>query len=96
MRDWRRRQSHGNAWRWRKRHRRHAAAYIADNSLTLSGLQWTEGEEGKQSLALTEEQWGLVNRLDLNLFYDDGTGYVDMGLDNLYEFSGEGELIAEG
>ncbi|MDQ0151428.1 hypothetical protein J2S20_000102 [Moryella indoligenes] len=37
-----------------------------------------------------------MNRLDLNPFYDDGTGYVDMGLDNLYEFSGEGELIAEG
>ena len=28
--------------------------------------------------------------LELNLFYDDGEGYIDLGLDNTFDFDGEG------
>ena len=44
-------------------------------------------------LRLSEEQWGLVQTLELNLFYDDGEGYIDLGLDNVYEFDDEGGLL---
>ena len=31
----------------------------------------------------------------LNLFYDDGEGYVDLGLDNLFDFDDNGNLIPD-
>ena len=31
-------------------------------------------------------RWAMVHDLELNVFYDDGEGYIDLGLDNVYEF----------
>ena len=44
-------------------------------------------------IALSEDQWSLVNAIDVNMFYDDGEGYVDLGLDNVFEFNDAGELL---
>ena len=44
---------------------------------------------------LPETQWELVHDLDLNMFYDDGEGYIDMGLDNIFEIDDEGNLVAD-
>ena len=63
--------------------------YIAENSLDGSLLQWNNG-----AITLPEEQWQLVQTLYANMFYDDGTGYIDLGLDNVYEFDEEGNLLA--
>jgi len=54
---------------------------------------WSAGGDGVPVLRLSEEQWGLVQSLELNLFYDDGEGYIDMGLDNVFEFDEEGGLL---
>ena len=70
-----------------------AADYIALNSFDPSKLTWTE-KDGKYTLSLTEEQWSMVHLLDLNMFYDDGAGYVDMGLDNVFSFE-DGKLVAD-
>ncbi|MWM67934.1 hypothetical protein, partial [Escherichia coli] len=35
-----------------------------------------------------------VKDLSLNMFYDDGEGYIDLGLDNTLEFDPDGNLIA--
>ena len=35
-----------------------------------------------------------MNSIDLNLFYDDGSGYIDLGLDNMYSFE-DGKLLAD-
>ena len=35
-----------------------------------------------------------MESLDLNLFVDDGSGYVDMGYDNVYRFDDAGNLLA--
>ena len=69
--------------------------YISDNHLDTSALYWTENSDGKAVMALSEQQWGLVQSLDLNLFYDDGEGYIDLGLDNIYSFDENGNLIAD-
>ena len=63
--------------------------YFAENSFDGSLLQWNEGV-----ISLPEEQWELVQTLHANMFYDDGTGYIDLGLDNVYEFDEEGNLLA--
>ena len=69
-------------------------SYIADNSFDASKLEWTENSAGEQVIALPEEQWDLITGLDMNLFYDDGEGYVDLGLDNVFNFDEEGNLLA--
>lgn len=69
------------------------AGFLSENRFPDQALMWQEGEDGVPVLRLTEEQWGLVHTLELNLFYDDGGGYIDLGLDNVFEFDGEGGLL---
>ncbi|MBO4876821.1 MAG: peptidase C11 [Ruminococcus sp.] len=71
-----------------------AADYLAMNYFDASKLVWTkDGDQYK--MTLPENQWSLVHSLDLNMFYDDGTGYIDLGLDNIYTFDDDGNLIAD-
>ncbi len=70
-------------------------AYVQNNRLDGSSLLWTMGDDGRRKLVLSEEQWSLIHDLDLNVFYDDGEGYIDLGLDNVFEFDGDGALIGE-
>ena len=70
------------------------AAYIAANRFDPSKLVWTE-HDGHQKIVLEQDQWDLVQDLDLNMFYDDGEGYVDLGLDNVFDFDDYGQLIGD-
>ena len=69
------------------------AAYIADNYFDASLLSWS-AEDGTYYIPIDAEQWTLINCLDLAMYYDDGTGYVDLGLDNVFEIDEKGNLIA--
>ncbi len=71
------------------------AKYLADNYFDATKLVWTENSKGQKVLKLSEEQWKLVHGLVLNMFYDDGEGYIDLGMDNVFEFDSEGNLIGE-
>jgi len=71
-----------------------SGAYLAENRFDPSALVWTE-KEGQTVLSLSEEQWDLVQDVELNVFVDDGTGYIDLGLDNVLEFTGAGDLLGE-
>ena len=69
------------------------ARYLAATHFDPAALVW-QSKRGSQVIRLPEEQWELVEDLDLNLFYDDGEGYIDLGLDNVFEFDGDGDLLA--
>ncbi len=69
------------------------ADYLSMNYFDPGKLVW-DNDDGKFTMELSESQWELVHGLDLNMFYDDGTGYVDLGLDNVYSFE-DGALVAE-
>ena len=69
------------------------AEYISANYFDPSALVW-QNSDGKYSIELAPDQWSLVHSTDMNMFYDDGTGYVDLGLDNLFSIEGE-KLIAD-
>ncbi len=71
-----------------------AINYITDNQFDSSLLKWTK-EDSVNVISLPEEQWSMVNALDLNVFYDDGEGYIDLGIDNVYNFTDDGDLIGE-
>ena len=69
------------------------AEYIAKNHFDASYLKW--GKNGSDYvLDLPDSQWDFIHALDLNMFVDDGEGYVDMGLDNVYDWTDDGKLIA--
>jgi len=68
-------------------------SYVAANTVNTSALAWSKSGDEK-ILKLTEEQWDLVQNVELSLYYDDGAGYIDLGLDNLFSFNDNGDLLA--
>ena len=68
--------------------------YLQDNHFDPNSLVWTENSNGEKVIMLSEQQWSLVQDLDLSLYYDTGKGYVDLGLDNVFDFDDNGDLLA--
>lgn len=72
-----------------------AANYIASNRFDESVLIWTKNSAGEDVISLTEDQWKMVHELELNMFYDDGEGYIDLGTDNVFDFDENGNLRSQ-
>ena len=70
------------------------ANYISQNQFDGSLLKWTK-ENGHNVLKLSEDQWKLVHEIELNVWYDDGEGFIDLGLDDVFEFTESGDLIGD-
>ena len=68
--------------------------YYEENRLDPSYLILTE-KNGRRVLSLPEEQWDLIHFMEMNVFIDDGEGFIDLGLDNIYEYNDDGDLIME-
>lgn len=69
-----------------------SAAYLSENRFDPSALTWTQ-KDGQPVVALSEDQWDLVSSIALNVFVDDGQGYIDLGLDNVFDYNADGDLI---
>ncbi len=69
------------------------ASYISENMITADDLKWQKNKGGKRAIILSDDQWDLIKSADLNMLYDDGEGYVDLGLDNVYDFDDDGNLL---
>ena len=67
--------------------------YIADNRITADDLQWQENSAGDQAIILSEDQWESVVSADKTILYDDGEGYLELGLDNIYDFDDDGNML---
>jgi len=68
--------------------------YLTGHQFDEAGLVWTQ-KEGQRVLSLPEEQWELVQDVELNVFVDDGGGYIDLGLDNAFSLNDSGDLIGD-
>ncbi len=66
------------------------ASYIAENRLDPANLVWKDGK-----IQMSQQQWDLVQDVALNVFYDDGAGYIDLGLDNILNYDEDGALLGE-
>ena len=55
-------------------------------------LRLTE-KDGENVLVLGEDKWEQITAAELNVFVDDGTGFLDLGLDNVAEYNDDGNLI---
>ena len=69
-------------------------SYYEENYLDSSDLMF-EDKDGTLVLSLTDDQWDIIQNLQLNVFLDDGEGYIDLGLDNVYEFDDDGDLVMD-
>ena len=63
-------------------------------ALSEEKVVWEENN-GTYTMSLSDAQWEMVHDLDLNMFYDDGSGYIDLGLDNIFTFDDDGKLVAD-
>ena len=70
------------------------AAIIENNSFNADKLIWSKNGDNYE-ISLAQEDWDLIRDIQLNVFYDDGEGFIDLGLDNLYNVSEEGALVGD-
>ncbi|MCR5719368.1 MAG: peptidase C11 [Lachnospiraceae bacterium] len=66
--------------------------YIKDNYFDGTLLTWKD-KDGEKVIELPEKMWDLVNDVELNVFVDDGEGYIDLGLDNILDYNEDGDLL---
>lgn len=71
-----------------------ASDYIAKHYFDPTNLIWEE-DNGEYIMKLPESQWELIHGIDMNMFYFDGEGYVDLGLDNVFSYNENGDLVAD-
>lgn len=64
-----------------------ARAMIGSDDLVLSE------KDGQQVVSLSENQWSQMKSVGLNVFVDDGEGYIDLGIDNVASYNDDGDLI---
>ena len=60
-----------------------AAEYILENHFDATQLVWNNG-----GIELPQSQWDLVVSLTRNVFFDNGTGFIDLGTDNDFTING--------
>ena len=68
------------------------AAEIANNRLDPARITVTD-KNGVPTLVLTDEEWALIETAALNIFVDDGRGFIDLGYDNTLEYDADNDLI---
>ena len=67
------------------------ADYQANNAGFANMMITYKGD--MPTLVLTEEQWSSVVTLEQNVYVDDGSGYIDLGLDNVADYDEDNDLI---
>lgn len=67
------------------------ASYQANNAGFANLMLTYKGDT--PTLVLTEDQWGQVVTLEQNVYVDDGSGYIDLGLDNVADYDADNDLL---
>lgn len=68
------------------------SGYYENNDFDASELEVTEKGD-YFSLHLSNEQWNNITDIESSVWYDDGEGYIDLGIDSYYETDDDGDLI---
>ena len=58
-------------------------------------LKPVENSRGQKVFRLSSNEWKNVAMVDMNVFVDDGEGFIDLGLDNPLKYDEEDNLIAD-
>lgn len=52
-------------------------------------------KNGRKVLALSDEEWSLIQTVELSVYAFDGDGYIDLGLDNTFDWLDSNALLLE-
>ena len=52
-------------------------------------------KEDYYALRLSDDDWDYITAIELEVYLDDGEGYIKLGQDNLFGFDEDGDLIVE-
>ena len=69
------------------------AEYLVNHSFDYSQLNFKEDGDGIAYFTIDKAQWPLVTELALSMYFDDGEGYLDLGIDNVFEMSKNGDIL---
>ncbi len=70
------------------------AQYVADHHIDPSHITVTD-RSGTKVLSLTDDEWKLIQTVELNVFVDDGEGFIDLGRDNTIDWTDNSELLLD-
>ena len=70
------------------------AQTLESNWFDASALLWNN-TGGAHTMTLPSSQWELVTELEMSMFFDDGEGYIDLGLDNIFNVDENGMLTGD-
>lgn len=66
----------------------------ADESIDYTSLEILQDEEtGIWYLPMTDEDWDLLTGVEMQILFDDGEGYIDLGSDQYWETDDAGNLL---
>ena len=68
------------------------AQYVADNHIDPSRIVISD-KDSKKVLSLSDDEWKLIQTVELNVFVDDGEGFIDLGRDNVFEWDDSDLLL---
>ncbi len=58
-------------------------------------IEPVDNKKGHKVFKLTEDEWSRIASADLSVFVDDGEGFIDLGLDNVFSYDEDDNMIAE-
>ena len=65
---------------------------ISENRLDPARITITD-KNGVPTLVLTDAEWAMIETAAVNVFVDDGKGFIDLGYDNYLEYDRDNDLI---
>ena len=68
------------------------ARAIAENYINPARIT-PSVKNNRSVLSLTDEEWSLIQTVELNVFVPDGNGYIDLGLDNTFDWYNDDLLL---
>ena len=66
---------------------------IGRKHVDTSNLILTKNADDIPTLSLSQKEWDLIHNINLNVWVDDGEGYIDLGLDPVFSFDDDGALL---
>ena len=71
------------------------AEYVASHYIDPGELVVTIRPDGSRVLTLSAEQWDIIDRLELNVYVNDGEGFLDLGLDNVFDWADDTSVLLD-
>ena len=69
------------------------AEFIFEHQFDPGYLNWVEDGDD-YVIRMPLDNWEMVTDIAMSMYYNDGEGYIDLGVDNVYEFDDHGNLLA--